>query len=434
MNKDFLERISQLSPKKLALLAMELQSKLESSQNSRSEPIAIVGIGCRFPGGANSPDAYWKMLCEGVDAITEIPKSRWDVDQYYDPDPETPGKMATRWGGFLEGVDQFDPQFFGISPREAISMDPQQRLLLEVAWEALEHAGYSPEDLSGSPTGVFVGICNNDYSQLLLSGETSNIDAYLATGSAFSIASGRISYVLGLQGPSLSVDTACSSSLVATHLAIQSLRNKECQMALAAGVNLILRPEVTITLSQSKMMAADGRCKAFDARADGFVRSEGCGVIVLKLLSHAIADGDNILAVIRGSAMNQDGRSNGITAPNGPSQEAVIQAALADAQVRSDEVGYVETHGTGTSLGDPIEVQALGNVLGAGHSADDPLMIGSVKTNLGHLESAAGVAGLIKLVLALHHQEIPPHLHLHEPNPHIAWKNYPLVIPTKRTP
>jgi acyl transferase domain-containing protein len=253
-------------------------------------------------------------------------------------------------------------------------MDPQQRLLLEVAWEALEHAGYSPEDLSGSSTGVFVGICNNDYFQLLLSGDASNLDAYLATGSAFSIASGRISYVLGLQGPSLSVDTACSSSLVATHLAIQSLRNKECQMALAAGVNLILGPEVTITLSQSKMMASDGRCKTFDAQADGFVRSEGCGVIALKLLSKAIADGDNILAVIRGSAINQDGRSNGITAPNGPSQEAVIQAALADAKVTADEVGYVETHGTGTSLGDPIEVQALG-MSWAHLLAEGPLMI-----------------------------------------------------------
>ena len=434
MNKEFLERISQLSPKKLALLAMELQTKLEASEQKKSEPVAIIGMGCRFPGGANSPDAYWKLLQDGVDAISEVPKSRWDIDAYYHPDPETPGKMATRWGGFIEGVDQFDPQFFGISPREAISMDPQQRLLLEVTWETLEHAGYSPERLTGSSTGVFVGICNNDYYQLLLSGDTSNIDAYLATGSAFSIASGRLSYVLGLQGPSLSIDTACSSSLVAVHLAIQSLRNKECQMALAAGVNLILGPEVTITLSQSKMMASDGRCKTFDENADGFVRSEGCGVVALKLLSDAIADSDNILAVIRGSAMNQDGRSNGITAPNGPSQETVIRAALADAKVSAQEIGYIETHGTGTSLGDPIEVQALGNVLKSGRSAENPVMIGSVKTNLGHLESAAGVAGLIKLILSLQHREIPPHLHLQKPNSHINWEDYPITIPTATTP
>ncbi len=435
MNKEFFDRISQLSPKRLALLAMDLQAKLEASQKEKSEPIAIIGMGCRFPGGANDPDSYWQMLHDGRDAIREVPRSRWNIDDYYDPDPEAPGKMVTRWGGFIDDVDQFDPQFFGISPREAISMDPQQRLLLEVTWQALEHAGYSPDQLSGSSTGVFVGICNHDYSHLLISpGKTTDIDVYTATGSAFSIASGRLSYVLGLRGPSVSIDTACSSSLVATHLAIQSLRNRECGMALAAGVNLILWPDTTIILSQSNMLAPDGRCKAFDSRADGFVRSEGCGVVVLKRLSDAIADGDNILAVIRGSAVNQDGRSNGITAPNGPSQESVIRAALKDAGVEPRQIGYVETHGTGTSLGDPIEIQALGKVMRDGHSKDEPVIIGSVKTNMGHLESAAGVAGLIKLVLTLQHGEVPPHLHLQKPNPYIAWDEYPVTIPMTSTP
>jgi acyl transferase domain-containing protein/acyl carrier protein len=435
MNKEFLDRISQLSPKKLALLAMDLQAKLEASQKEKSEPIAIIGMGCRFPGGANDPNSYWQLLCEGRDAIREVPASRWNIDDYYDPDPEAPGKMATRWGGFIEDVDQFDPQFFGISPREAISMDPQQRLLLEVAWQALEQAGYSPDQIFGSQTGVFVGICNHDYSHLLITpGKTTDIDVYTATGSAFSIASGRLSYVLGLRGPSVSIDTACSSSLVATHLAVQSLRNRECGMALAAGVNLILWPETTIILSQSKMLAPDGRCKAFDARADGFIRSEGCGVIVLKRLSDAVADRDNILAIIRGSAINQDGRSNGITAPNGPSQESVIRAALKDAGIEPRQVGYVETHGTGTSLGDPIEIQALGKVMRDGHSEENPVIIGSVKTNVGHLESAAGVAGLIKLVLTLQHGEVPPHLHLQKPNPYIAWDEYPVRIPRTLTP
>ncbi|MBZ0276125.1 MAG: type I polyketide synthase, partial [Anaerolineae bacterium] len=426
---DFLKRISELSPKRLALLAAELQSKLDASERQKSAPIAVIGMSCRFPGGANTPEAYWEMLCNGVDAITEIPASRWNIDSFYDPDVDAPGKMSTRWGGFVSDVDQFEPQFFGISPREAASMDPQQRLLLEVAWESLERAGYAPEKLMGSPTGVFVGICNTDYATMMLKGQADQIDLYLATGGAHSVASGRISYVLGLQGPSISVDTACSSSLVSVHQAIQSLRVGECRMALAGGVNLILMPETTITLTKSKMMAPDGRCKAFDAAADGFVRSEGCGLVVLKRLSDALADGDNVLAVIRGSAVNQDGRSNGLTAPNGPSQVAVIRAALADAKVEPQDVSYIETHGTGTSLGDPIEVQALGAALGSGHTAESPLLIGSVKTNVGHMESAAGVGGLIKLVLMAQHGQIPPHLHLHEPSPYIPWDELPVAVP-----
>jgi acyl transferase domain-containing protein/acyl carrier protein/protein-L-isoaspartate O-methyltransferase len=430
---DLFDRISQLSPKRLALLVMDLQAKLEASQQRLAEPIAVIGMGCRFPGSANNPELFWNNLREGVDSIGEIPASRWDAKELYDPDPAAPGKIATLWGGFIDDIDQFDPQFFGISPREATTMDPQQRLLLEVSWEALENAGYAPDKLFGSKTGVFVGICNHDYAQLMLEGDPSNYDMYVSTGGAPSVASGRISYILGLQGPAITVDTACSSSLVAIHMAVQSLRNGECRLALAGGSNAILAPEVTVTLSKANMMAPDGRCKTFDEAADGFVRSEGCGVVVLKPLSDALAAGDHILAVIRGSAINQDGRSNGLTAPNGPSQVSVIRDALANAGVEPHEISYVETHGTGTSLGDPIEVQALGAALGKGRPENQPLMIGSVKTNIGHLEAAAGVAGFIKLILSLQHQEIPPHLHLNQPSSYIPWEELPVSVPTART-
>jgi len=431
---DFIERVSKLSPKRLLLLAAELQSKLEAAGSAAREPVAVIGLGCRFPGGANSPAAFWELLAQGRDAITEIPASRWDVDATYDPDPDAPGKIATRWGGFVDDIDRFDPQFFGITPREANSMDPQQRLMLEVAWEALEDAGYAPTRLAGEPVGVFAGACNSDYAQLLLGAGRESMDMYFATGSAHSVISGRVSYLLGLQGPSLTVDTACSSSLVAVHLAYASLRAGECRMALAGGVNALLSPETTVALSRAHMLAPDGRCKAFDARADGFVRSEGCGLLVLKRLSDALADGDHIYAVIRGSAINQDGRSNGLTAPNGPSQVAVIRRALAEAGIEPGQVGYVETHGTGTSLGDPIEVRALAEALCQGREAGSPLWIGSVKTNLGHLESAAGAAGLIKLVLSLYQRQLPPHLHLQQLNPYLPWDELPISIPTRLTP
>ena len=429
---DVYERISKLSPKRLALLAIELQAKLDAAERSRSEPIAIVGMACRFP-GATTPEAYWQVLRDGVDAITEIPPTRWDVDAHYDPDPDTPSKIATRWGGFLEDIDRFEPEIFGIAPREALSLDPQQRLLLEVSWEALERAGIAPDALTGSPTGVFVGVCNGDYGHILMEGDGSDFDMYLATGNAYSVASGRLSYVLGLQGPAVSVDTACSSSLGAVHLAVQSLRDGACRMALAGGSNVILSPKTTMALSRAKMMAPDGRCRPFDAAASGFVRSEGCGVVVLKRLSDAVADGDVVLAVIRGSAMNQDGRSNGLTAPNGPSQVSVIRAALADAGVGPADVSYVETHGTGTSLGDPIEARALGEALGTGRPDGDRLLIGSAKANVGHLEATAGVAGLIKVVLSMQHGEIPPLLHLNEPSPYIPWDELPIDLPTDRT-
>ncbi len=425
-----------LSPVKRALLEIrELKAKLAETERAQNEPIAIIGMGLRWPGGVHDPESAWRLLRDGVDAISEVPKDRWNIDDYYDPNPDAPGKMSTRWAGFIDDIDKFDADFFGISPREAVSMDPQQRLLMKVAWEAFENAGQSPEKLVGSATGVFVGIAAFDYPEMQMQRvDPASIDAYLATGSSHSVASGRLSYFFGLQGPSISLDTACSSSLVGVHLACQSLRGRECDMALAGGVNLIIIPELLINFSKSHMMAANGRCKTFDASADGFVRGEGAGLLVLKRLSDAIANNDNILAVIRGSAVNQDGRSSGLTAPNGPAQQAVLRRALANAGVAPHEVGYVEAHGTGTSLGDPIEVQALGAVFREGRTADDPLMIGSIKTNIGHLETAAGVTGLIKTVLALKHQEIPPHLHLQELSPHIPWQDFPVIVPTQRTP
>ncbi len=416
-----------------AYLSLEkLQARLDSMQRARSEPIAIIGMGCRFPGGAENPDCFWRLLHEGQDAITEIPPERWDVDRYYDPNPNAPGKMYTRTGGFLKQVDLFDAQFFGISPREAVSMDPQQRLVLEVAWEALEDAGQAPDGLVGSHSGVFIGISTNEYAHLLQ--DPGKIDLYTPTGNALSIAAGRLSYILGLHGPSLAVDTACSSSLAAVHLAFQSLRNEECDMAIAGGVNLLLSPTSSIGISELRMLTPDGRCKTFDAGADGFVRAEGCGIVVLKRLSEAVANGDRILALIRGSALNQDGRTGGLTAPNGPAQEMVIRRALANGRVSPSEVQYVEAHGTGTSLGDPIEVQAIASVLGEGRQPGNSFAIGSVKTNIGHLEAAAGVAGLIKTVLALRHEEIPPHLHLKNLTPHVAWDRIPVVIPTEPAP
>jgi acyl transferase domain-containing protein/NADPH:quinone reductase-like Zn-dependent oxidoreductase len=419
-----------------ALSAIEqLQSRLDRAEQERHEPIAVVGLGCRLPGGASDPDALWQLLSEGRDAISEVPRDRWDADEYFDPDPDVPGKISTRHGAFLDRVAEFDAGFFGITPREATAMDPQQRLLLEVSWEALEHAAIAPDSLGGTAAGVFVGIVNNDYGQLTLEQEgIERLSAYYGSGAAHSIASGRISYVLGLQGPSISIDTACSSGLVAVHLAVQSLRSGESSLALAAAVNLVLQPHTGVALTKFRMLAPDGRCKTFDAAADGFGRGDGCGVVVLKRLSDAIADGDRVLAVIRGSAVNQDGASSGLTAPNGPAQEAVIRAALRDAGVRPEEVGYVEAHGTGTVLGDPIEVQALASVLGENRPSGHPLLIGSIKTNLGHLESAAGMAGLIKLVLTLQHREIPSHLHLRNPNPMIPWAKLPVQVPTQPLP
>lgn len=410
----------------------EMRSELEAVEQAKTEPIAIIGMGCRFPGGADNPEKFWQLLRDGVDTVTEIPASRWNVDAYYDPDPEIPGKMYTRYGAFLEDVDKFDPQFFGIAPREALGMDPQQRLLLEVSWEALENAGKIPEQLSGSKTGVFMGLFMGDYSlSSLYACEHRVIDAHRGLGNLRSMAAGRLAYAFDLQGPAIQLDTACSSGLLAVHLACQSLRTKECHLALAGGVNLILSPENTISLSKMQAISADGRCKTFDANADGYGRGEGCGVVVLKRLSDAIADNDNIFATIRGSAVNHDGRSNGLSAPNGAAQEMVIREALENAQVSANQIQYVETHGTGTSLGDPIEVLALNAVLRDGQHNDEPLVIGSVKTNLGHLEPAAGIAGLIKAVLSLQQAQIAPNLHFKKPSPYIPWDKLPMVVPTQ---
>ena len=385
------------------------------------EPIAIIGISCRFPGAENL-ESFWELLSSGKEAISEVTPERWDIDSY-----------PYRWGGFIKNVDRFDSHFFGIAPREAERIDPQHRLLLEVAWEALENAFIIPGKLSGSQTGVFIGLSNIDYHRLLYRNSFKS-NAYDGIGTAASIAANRLSYSLNLQGPSMVVDTACSSSLVAVHLASQSLQTKESNICLAGGVNLILSPEITATFSMADMMAADGRCKSFDASADGYVRGEGCGVIVLKRLADAIADGNNILAVIKGSAVNQDGLSNGITAPNGPAQQAVISQALAKADIEPHRISYVEAHGTGTSLGDPIEVKSIKKVLMSERSNDKTCWMGSVKTNIGHLEAAGGIAGLIKVVLSLQHQKIPPHLHLKKLNPLISLAGTPFAIPTKLQP
>ncbi|MCC6134405.1 MAG: SDR family NAD(P)-dependent oxidoreductase [Candidatus Contendobacter sp.] len=411
----------------------DLREKLQAVESKAHEPIAIIGMACRLPGG---PDlaTFWRTLVEGRDAIREVPPARWDLEALYDPDPDAPGKMNTRWGGLIDDVDRFDPTFFGISPREAVSIDPQQRLLLEVAWHALEHAGIAPDRLTGSLTGVYVGLSTHDYAEIL--GDRSNtdwIDAHASLGNSAAVAAGRLAYTLGLQGPAMVVDTACSSSLVAIHLAGQALRAGEISLALVGGVNLTLRPELTIGFSKARMMAADGRCKTFDAAADGYVRGEGCGVVVLKRLSDALAAGDRIEAVIRGSAVNQDGHSNGLTAPNGPAQVAVIRAALANAGVEPAQVSCIEAHGTGTTLGDPIEARALTTVFGGERAGTLPA-VGSVKTQIGHLEAAAGIAGLIKIALALRHATLPPHLHFHTLNPHIAADGFPFHIPTVATP
>ena len=394
-----------------------------------SEPIAITGIGCRFPGGGHGPEAFWKMLLGGVDAITEIPLDRWNADTFYDPQAGLPGKTNSRWGGFIEGIDQFDAAFFGISPREAALMDPQQRLLLETAWESLEDAGFVADAASGTNTGVFVGISTFDYWRLQSSFRNkTTIETHTTTGSVLSIAANRISYLFNLHGPSLVVDTACSSSLVALHLACKSLRNGECTTALAGGVNAILNPDTFIGFSRMSMLSPDGRCKAFDASGNGFVRAEGAGVIVLKPLSVAQADGDRIYCVIRGTAVNQDGKTSSLTVPGSKSQQKLIRAACREAGVNPLDIDYMEAHGTGTSVGDPIEAGAIGAVIGENRTSKECLL-GSVKTNIGHLEAGSGIAGVIKTALLLHHGEVPPNLHFKNPNPDIDFTKCKLRVP-----
>ncbi|WP_433227496.1 type I polyketide synthase [Actinomadura formosensis] len=390
------------------------------------EPIAIIGMGCRFP-RADGPDEFWRLLLDGVDAIREVPPDRWKADELYDADPAAPGKMITRWGGFLDDVDRFDREFFGISPREASAIDPQQRLLLEVAWEALEDAGQVVTALAGTDTGVFIGISSYDYA-LLQAPRLEGIDAYWGTGVALSVAANRISYMLDLRGPSLAVDTACSSSLVALHTACQSLWSGQSHLAIAGGVNMVLSPAFGINLTKAGVLAPDGRCKTFDASADGYVRGEGAGIVVLKPLERALADHDEIRAVIRGGAVGQDGRTNGLMAPNGRSQEDLLRAAYRHSGVAPGDVGYVEAHGTGTLLGDMMEAQALGRVTGHDRPPERPCLVGSVKSNIGHLEAAAGIAGVIKTVLMFEHRQIPASLHVENPNPQIDFESLRLRV------
>ena len=425
----FFRELTQLPPEqvlaaaKAAAAPAQVEVEVQTPEHpDRAEVIAIVGLGCRFPGSANSPDALWELLLDGVDAITEIPRDRWDIDAYFDPDPTAPGKMYTRWGGFVDHIRDFDHAFFGISPKEARGMDPQQRMLLEVTWEALEHAGIPPSSLHGGTAGVFLGICSTDYSHRTL---LEPIDAYSGTGTAFSVAAGRISYFLGLGGPCVAIDTACSSSLVAVHQACRALEGRETDLALVAGVNAILVPKSHLFFSALRAMSPVGRCKSFDASADGYVRSEGCGVVVLKRLADARRDGDRIFALIRGSAVNQDGRSNGLTAPNGLAQEAVMRSALARAGLSPSDIDYVEAHGTGTSLGDPIELQAIGAVhLGR----TSPVGVGSLKSQIGHSEGAAGIAGLIKAAMIAERGLIPANLHFDRPTPRVPWAELPIEV------
>ncbi|HEY8036287.1 MAG TPA: SDR family NAD(P)-dependent oxidoreductase [Methylobacter sp.] len=403
----------------------ELRSKLAQYQQAEHEPIAVIGLGCRFPGGCNSPEALWQFLSEGKNARTEVPAERWPLAEYYDAKPQTPGKISSRYGAFLSDIATFDADFFAIAAREAEQMDPQQRLLLETSWQTFERTGIHPKALRNSRSGVFIGCMTQEYSELIK--DEKAIDVHTGTGNAPSLLAGRLAYYYGLQGPAMVIDTACSSSLLAVHLAVKSLRSKEIDMALAGGVNLQLSPRAGITESQAMMLAEDGLCKTFDDKADGIGRGDGVGLVVLKRLSDALQAGDSICAVIKGSAANHDGRSSGLTVPSERAQESVLKTALADAALSPSQVGYVEAHGTGTSLGDPIEVSALTSVL-ADRSDANPLYIGSLKTNFGHMEGAAGIAGFIKAVLMLQNKMLPPHLNFTTPSSHIPWQAIPIKV------
>jgi len=412
----------------------KLRAQLAEAQTGAAAPVAVIGAACRIHGGADTPEAFWQILLSGRDCVVETPRERWDLAEWYSPDPGAAGKLNIRHGGYLDRLAFFDPAFFGISDREARAMDPQQRLLLEVSWEALEAAAQPAARLDNTPAGVFFALNNNEYFQMAMERDAAELDAYSVSGGVHSTAAGRLSYWLGLRGPSMSVDTACSSSLSAAHLAVQSLRAGESRMALAGGVHLTLRPHLTVGLCRLRMMAPDGRCKPFDAAADGFVQGEGCVVVVLKLLKDAVGDGDPILAVIRGSAMNQDGRSSGLTAPSGPAQEDVIRAALRQSGLAAPRIDFVETHGTGTALGDPLEARALSSAYCAGQARHAPLYLGALKSAFGHLGPASGLAGLLKLIYCLREGEIPPNLHLRNPSPFVDWEQSKLALPRARTP
>jgi len=402
---------------------------------SMPEEIAIVGVGCRLPGGVETKEEYWQMLRDGVDALSNVPADRWEHSKYFDANPKVKGKTYARVGGFVERCGDFDASLFGIAPAAALAMDPQQRLLLETAWACLEDAGYVPPSLAGTKTGVFVAMSMDDYSRTSInSADLTKIDSHATLGNVRGFAAGRIAYTLGFTGPALLVDSTCSSSLTALHLASQSLRARECDFALVSGVHLILSPASLVATSKLRALSASGKCHTFDAAADGYVRGEGCVAVLLRRLSDAVCDGDPILAVVRATALNHNGRSNGLTAPREGAQVEVIGTALANAATRAEDVTYVEAHGTGTLLGDPIELGSLARVFGERGRRAAPLLIGSVKANIGHLEACAGLAGLVKVALSLHYEALPKQLHFHEPNPHFAWERAALQVVTELRP